>query len=293
VLSEGSVQEYETIHYRKDGVFVPVSLTMSRLTDSDGRTIGTVGISRDISQRKALMSQVMQAERMAAVGRLAAGVAHEVNNPVAVIGEVVGYVQDLLEQDPSIRSPELLQEIREGLPTIQKQVQRCRSVTQRLLAFSRKSVVTIDTADLNAAVDEVLPFVEKEAFFGRVSIHRALAADLPRAQIDEMQLQEVFINLVNNAIQAIGKRGWGNIWVATGMREGRLVVEVRDDGPGIHDEVKDHLFDPFVTTKPAGQGTGLGLSICYGIVKRHDGEITVESKPGAGATFRVLLRPAA
>ncbi|MBI5482299.1 MAG: PAS domain S-box protein [Deltaproteobacteria bacterium] len=291
VRTEGSIQEVDTAHHRKDGVEVPVSLTFSVLKDSQGRPIGTVGISRDISHRKALMNQVLQSERLAAVGRLAAGVAHEVNNPVAVISEVVGYLQDLIEDDPACRSPELVEEIRDSLPKIQRQVVRCRSITQRLLAFSRKSAATGETVAVNAAVEEILPFLEKEAFFAKVTLHRDFAPDLPRVRMDEMQLQEIVINLGNNAVQAIGKRGWGNVWVTTALREGRVIVAVRDDGPGISEQVRDRLFDPFVTSKPPGQGTGLGLSICYAIAKRHDGEITVESTPGAGATFRVFLRP--
>jgi two-component system NtrC family sensor kinase len=289
VRHKGTVRDYETNLVRKDGSLVPVSLTLARLKDSDGNFMGTVGISEDISQRKALVNQVMQSERLAAVGRLAAGVAHEINNPLAVIGEIAGYLQDLLSVDPEIKSPELVAEIKESLPRITQQVMRCRKVTFRLLTFSRKSAARVELADVNAALEEILPFLEKEAQLAQVAIHRDYDRALPRVKIEEMQLQEIFINLISNSLQAIGKRGHGNIWIRTEQRDGKVVTSIRDDGPGIAEEVRDRLFDPFVTTKPPGQGTGLGLSICYGIIKRYGGDIGFESEPGRGTNFWVVL----
>jgi len=289
VRQTGAVRGKETTLVRKDGSPLFVSLTLAQLKDAEGRFIGTVGISEDISQRKALVNQIMQSERLAAVGRLAAGVAHEINNPLAVIGEVAGYLEDLLGADPDGRSETLLQEIRESLPKITKQVMRCRKVTFRLLTFSRKSAARVELADVNAALDEILPFLEKEAQLALVTVHRDYDKELPKVKIEEMQLQEIFINLITNALQAIGKRGYGNIWIRTERREGKVVAIIRDDGPGIAEEVRDRLFDPFVTTKAPGQGTGLGLSICYGIIKRYGGEISFESRPGQGTTFYVIL----
>jgi two-component system NtrC family sensor kinase len=291
VVAEGAVRDHETTLLRKDGAPVPVTLTLAQLKDAEGKMIGTVGMSKDISQRKALAQQVMQSERLAAGGRLAAGVAHEINNPLAVIGEVAGYLQDLLG-DPATPREELLAETRESLPKITRQVQRCRGVTHRLLNFSRKSAVRIEQADVNAALEEILPFLEKEAVLAGVSLERDYQRDLPRVRIEEMQLQEILVNLITNALQAIGKRGHGTIRIGTARQGNRVIVTIRDDGPGIPEEVRDRLFDPFVTSKPPGQGTGLGLSICYGIVKRHDGEITVESTRGVGTSFQVKLRAA-
>jgi two-component system NtrC family sensor kinase len=235
----------------------------------------------------------MQSERLAAVGRLAAGVAHEINNPLAVIGEIAGYLQDLIAEDPAIEGEALVREIVDSLPKITRQVQRCRGVTFRLLNFSRKSAARVELADVNAALDEILPFLEKEAALALVTIHRDYEPSLPRVQIEEMQLQEILINLITNALQAIGKRGFGNIWIVTRRQGTTVMATISDDGPGIAEEVRDRLFDPFVTTKPPGQGTGLGLSICYAIVKRYDGEITVESEPGKGTAFHVSLRASA
>jgi len=169
-----------------------------------------------------------------------------------VIGEIAGYLQDLLAEDPAIDGAQLKAEIRESLPKITRQVQRCRSVTFRLLNFSRKSAARVELADVNAALDEILPFLEKEAMLASVAIHREYQRELPRVQIEEMQLQEIFVNLITNALQAIGKRGHGNVWIATTGQGSKVTVTIRDDGPGIPEEVRDRLFDPFVTSKPPG-----------------------------------------
>jgi two-component system NtrC family sensor kinase len=180
-------------------------------------------------------------------------------------------------------------ELRDGLPKLLAHVRRGRSITSRLLSFARKSEASVEVADVNAALEEVLPFLVKEARLADIQIHRSPAADLPRVRIEELQLEEVLINLLTNSIQAMSSRGHGTIWIEPEVRDARVVVTIRDDGPGIAAEVRDRIFDPFVSTKPLGQGTGLGLSICYGIVKRYDGEIRVESEPGEGATFQVVL----
>ena len=289
VEKKGVVRDYETTLIGKDGHVLPASLTLSQLKDAEGRMIGTVGIGRDISSRKALMEQVLLSERLAAVGRLAAGVAHEINNPLAVIGEIGGFLAECVEDDPGGDDPETIIELQQGLPKLLTQVERCRTITHRLLSFSRKSEAKVKETDISAALEEVFPFLEKEARLANIKIHRDLPADLPKLRIEEVQLQEIFINLINNARQAIGKRGSGNIWLQGESENGKIILTLKDDGPGIPEEVQDKLFDPFVTTKAPGQGTGLGLSICYGIVKRFDGAIAVESTLGQGATFRVIL----
>ena len=290
-VQQGStVDDHDGVLVRKDGTEVPVSMALSRLADSTGESIGTVEISRDISHRRALMNQVIQSERLAAVGRLAAGVAHEINNPLAAIAEVAGYVEDLLGGLIEVDREKLEQELREGLSTITAQVNRCSSITHRLLGFARKSEARVEVADVNAALEEILPFLEKEARMATVQIHRDYPAGIPPVSIEEVQLEEILINLITNSIQAMTERGHGNIWVTASLGEGKVILSVRDDGPGIDEAVRDCLFDPFVSTKPQGHGTGLGLSICYGIVKRYDGEIRVDSEPGEGATFQVVLR---
>lgn len=291
VREHGAVRDHETHLVRKDGSRVPVSMTISRLRDADGAVVGTVTIAKDISARRALLNQVLQSERMAAVGRLASGVAHEINNPLAVIGEIAGYLGELLEDDPAVDDAETRQEMEVGLPKITQQVQRCRAITLRLLSFARKSAARIEVTDVNRALEEILPFVAKEAQLARVEIHKAYTANLPPVRIEEMQLQEIFINLINNAIQAVSteRKADGCVLLETRREGNKVVVEVQDNGPGIEPDVADKIFDPFVTTKAPGVGTGLGLSICYAIVKRYDGEILVGSDPGLGASFQVVL----
>ncbi len=282
------VIDYQTDLLAKDGTAVPVALTMAVLRDSTGEPIGTVGMSRDISHRKALMDQIIQSERLAAVGRLAAGVAHEINNPLAVIGEISGYTLDLLGEegdDPA----EVLAEMRQWLPKIEAQVKRARNITRRMLSFARKSEAEIHIVDLNKALEECVPFLEKEASLAGVTIHEEYQPDLPEVQAEEMQLQEIAINLMKNSIQAMHDQEGGDLWLTTACDGVKVSFTVRDNGPGISEEVRDRLFDPFVTTKPPGKGTGLGLSICYGIVKRYDGEIRVESAEGEGTTFTVIF----
>ena len=289
VKASGVARDYETTLVGKGGHAFPASITLSQLRDAEGRMIGTVGIGRDISSRKALMEQVLLSERLAAVGRLAAGVAHEINNPLAVISEICGFLAECIDDDPAGDDPETFDELKQGLPKLLTQVERCRSITHRLLNFSRKSEVKVKETNISAALEEVMPFLEKEAHLANIEIHCDLPPELPRLRIEEVQLQEIFINLINNARQAIGKRGSGNIWLRGESEQGKFILTVADDGPGIPEEVKDKLFDPFVTTKAPGQGTGLGLSIIYGIVKRYDGAIAVESEQGRGAAFRVIL----
>lgn len=290
VEEKGDVRDIEMNARRKDGSTFPITITISQLKDSTGNTMGTVGISKDISHRKALMEQVMQSDRQAAVGRLAGGVAHEINNPLAMIGEISGYLEDLVSGGPGADAVDIMEELREGLPKIRKHVSRGRSITHRLLSFARKTQVMVEAAEVNASIEEILPFIEKEANLAQISIHEDYEPDLPKVAVEEMLLQEIFINLIKNAIQAMGStQKAGNLWITTRKNGSKIAVTVRDDGPGIADEVRDHLFDPFVTTKPPGKGTGLGLSICYGIIKRYDGEIRVDSVAGKGATFKVIL----
>jgi len=290
VRKGSTVDDHESVLVRKDGTEVPVSMTLSRLFDSAGEPMGTVEISRDISHRKALMNQVIQSERLAAVGRLAAGVAHEINNPLAAIAEIAGYLEDLFNGIVEVDREELEREIHDGLTTITAQVNRCSSITHRLLGFARKSEARVEVADVNEALDEILPFLEKEAEMTKVRIHRDYPAEIPQVSIEEVQLEEILINLITNSIQAMTERGHGNVWIEASSEDGKVVLSIRDDGPGIDESVRDRIFDPFISTKPQGHGTGLGLSICYGIVRRYDGEIRVDSEPGEGATFRVVLR---
>jgi PAS domain S-box-containing protein len=288
-VEQGNTVQDHSFGLCKDGGQMTISITLAQLKDNAGHMIGMVAMSRDVTQRQALINQVIQSERLAAVGRLAAGVAHEINNPMAVIAEISGYLLDVVEAGPTEKQRLLDKEMLEGLPKIAAQVRRCRSITSRLLRFAHKSEVRTEVADVSESLDEILPYLEKQARLAGVQIHRRLNTELPKVSIEDLQLEEVLINLITNAIHAMHPRGYGNIWLFSAHKNSRVILTIKDDGPGIAEEVKDRLFDPFVTTKPVGQGTGLGLSICYGIVKFHHGEILVESEPGNGAIFQIIL----
>ncbi len=289
VEKQGVIRNLEARMRRKDGTTLDALVNLSLLKDSSGLTIGTVGITKDISKRKALIEQVAHTERQAVVGRLASGVAHEINNPLAMIGEIAGYLNDLLSEDAAAAGLDLMAELREGLPKIIGHVKMGRSITQRLLSFARRGEAKPEVTDVNAALKAALPFVARNARLARVTIHEKYTEGLASVGVEDLQLQEVFINIINNAIQALETKTDGNIWIETRALKHKVSVLIRDDGQGIADEVRDRLFDPFVTTKPRGKGTGLGLSICYGIVKRYGGEIRVDSKPGEGAEFEILF----
>ncbi len=283
------IRNWDTTMIRKDRTTLDVLVNCSMLKDSAGRTIGTVAIARDISHRKALMEQVTHSERQAAVGRLAAGVAHEINNPLAMIGEIAGYLNDLLSVDPTETGVDFIAELKDGLPKIIHHVKMGSSITKRLLSFARKGEVKVDVTDVNAALKSSLPFVARNAKLARVTIHENLGENLPPVGVEELQLQEIFINIINNAVQALESKSAGNIKVTSYAEKHKVKVVIEDDGPGIPKEIQKRLFTPFVTTKPVGKGTGLGLSICYGIVKRSGGEIRVDSAMGKGARFEIVF----
>jgi len=289
IMAGKAVQDHSFEMVCKDGKLLPVSLTLSQLRNPTGEMIGTVGISKDISHRKALMGQILQSERMAAVGRLASGVAHEINNPLAIISEIAGFLGEVLEDDSSAGHGILMRELEEALPKIRTQIKRGRDITYRLLQFARKTEMPIEFADVSDALTEILFFLKKECRLAGITIHQDFQPDLPKVALDETQLQEILMNLSKNAIDALTGEGGGNLWLKARREAGKVVISVRDDGPGINDSIRDRLFDPFVSTKSIKQGTGLGLSICYAIVKRCDGEIRVLSEPGQGATFSVFL----
>jgi PAS domain S-box-containing protein len=289
IMSGKPLEDYSYELLCKDETLLPVSITLSQLRNSSGTMIGTVGMSKDISHRKALMTQILQSERMAAVGRLASGVAHEINNPLAIISEIAGFLSELAEDESEGRRTEIIQELREAIPKIRKQIERGRDITHRLLQFARKTEMAIEYADVNTVVKEILPFLVKECRLAGVTIHRDCQRDLPKVALDETQLQEILMNLTKNAIDALTGQGGGNIWLETREEKGKVVISVKDDGPGIDDAIRDRLFDPFASTKSIKQGTGLGLAICYAIVKRCDGEIRALSEPSGGASFQVFL----
>ena len=198
-----------------------------------------------------------------------------------------GWIEDLLgEEEPASESN--LEEIGRAVGQIRVQGNRCKEITYKLLSFARKTDPTVREVDLNEVVDEVIGLTSQKTRYANVHIETELSPNLPTIQASPSELQQVLLNLVNNAIDAIERPG-GIVTVATRPAGDEVVLEVRDTGKGIPEANLARIFDPFFTTKPVGQGTGLGLSICYGIVEKMGGRITVESEIEKGTTFTVFL----
>ncbi len=242
------------------------------------------------AERDLLNEQVIEAGKLASVGELAAGIAHEINNPVAIMMEEAGWVTDILA-DEDRGSPSNLEEMRRALEQIRVQGARCKEITHKLLSFARKTDSRLKELDINDLVAEMAELTEKRARYVNVRLKTDLAPNLPHVAGSPSELQQLLLNLINNALDSMEKNG-GDLTIATRAAGDRVELAVSDTGHGIPKAVLPRIFDPFFTTKAVGKGTGLGLSICYGIVKKLGGEITVESAPDQGATFRVSL-PAA
>jgi two-component system NtrC family sensor kinase len=227
----------------------------------------------------AMQARVAQSERLASLGMLAAGVAHEINNPLGGILALTGLtVEDMRGDDPN----------RENLEEVIRQTERCRDIVKGLLVFSRQSKSNIQLLDLNKVIEDTLFLVTKQALFFNINLVQDLAFDLPRVLADGSQCQQVFMNILMNAVQAMDERGTITI-VTRCVAPHSVEVAISDTGHGIPADQIDRIFDPFFTTKASGTGTGLGLSIAYGIVTTHHGTISVQSEVGKGSTFTVRL----
>jgi len=234
-------------------------------------------------RREAAIAETEHASKLASIGRLAAGIAHEINNPLAVINEKAGLMKDILQLFGDFPNKEKFLSI---VFSITDSVDRCRTITQRLLGFARRMDVSLEIIDINETIKEVIGFLEKEILYRNVHLDMDLPESLPKIESDRGLLQQVFLNIANNAIDAL--KDGGTLAIVTGKKdEDTLQIIIRDNGHGIPREVLKHIFEPFFTTKEKGKGTGLGLSISYGIMQKLGGTILVESEVDRGSTFTV------
>jgi two-component system NtrC family sensor kinase len=223
--------------------------------------------------------QLLHSEKLAAVGQLISGVAHELNNPLTAI---LGYSQ-LLTSSGQVGPLAI-----GYTEKIYKQAQRTHRIVQNLLSFARQHKPERMPVRVNTILEDTLALRDYDLRMGKIRVHLDLLQGLPEISADAHQLQQVFLNLINNALDAILENGEdGDLWVRTDSEEHVVFIEFTDSGPGVKDASR--VFDPFYTTKPVGKGTGLGLSICYGIITEHGGTIQVKNQPTGGATFRVEL----
>lgn len=234
-------------------------------------------IIKNINDKKQMEQQIAQADKLAALGELSAGVAHEINNPLGII---LGYTQLLLKEKSGFE---------EDLKTIEKHVKNCKTVVSDLLAFSRKGSLKTKRVDVTAVIDGVIKFLANHTDFRNVEIALDLFREKPLIiSGNEQELAQVIINLVINACHAVEKNGRIEIETKQGA-DGQILITVKDNGTGIRKKHFPRIFDPFFTTKPVGQGTGLGLSVGYGIIHRHGGDISARNREERGAAFTIRL----
>ncbi len=285
--TDGSVNNYLLRLRRADGNPAWVELTARADPPTKDGSVRIEALVRDVSERKKLddetrdiYHQLLQAEKMAALGQTMSGVAHELNNPLATILNWAERLSQRTLDDP----------VRRGLETILSEAERAARIVRNLLTFARKRQTTRAMVDINQVVRETLALRAYDQRVTNISVIDALAAGLPQVFADGHQLQQVLLNLVINAEQAmLSAHGRGVLVVRTWHHADQesVVLEINDDGPGIPEELQPKIFDPFFTTKEVGKGTGLGLTVAYAIVQEHGGRIRLESQPNAGASFFV------
>ena len=261
-------------------------VTATPIEDSVGQNRALIFL-RDVTEKRQQELQLLQAEKMSSIGLLAAGVAHEINNPLT---SVAGYAEALLRRfrdDPEMREDPRLEVFPKYLNVIIKESYRCKGIIDCLLSFSRKSDGSIEKVDINLILHEVLELVRYKSRYEKVEIREELQPDLPLVHCDAAGLRQVFMNLLINAHQAI--KGTGAVEISTKDNGSEVIIQVKDTGCGILPDQLDHIWDPFFTTKSVGQGLGLGLAVTYNIIKKQGGEIQVESKQGKGSKFTVRL----
>jgi len=271
---------FEITHLHKNGNLILLETSGIPFFDSAGNFKGFAGINKDITERKRIQEQLVIADRLASVGELASGIAHELNNPLT---GVIGFAQIALDKD-------IPDYVREDVQIVYSEAQRAAQVVKNLLTFARKHPLAKQLMSINSIIEKVLELRAYEQKVNNIQVNTHFAPELPEVMADYFQLQQVFLNIVINAEYfMIEAHNGGNLTITTEMAEGTIRASFADDGPGIAEENLGHLFDPFFTTKEVGSGTGLGLSICHGIVAEHGGRIYAESEPGKGATFIVEL----
>ncbi|HSO18479.1 MAG TPA: ATP-binding protein [Desulfosarcina sp.] len=233
-----------------------------------------------------LNTQLIQQDKLAALGKMAAGIAHEINNPLAVIGEKAGWMEDLLAEEEFKDSPNY-KEFAASIGKIEEHVDRARKITHSMLGFARRMEPRLDDVEINRVLDQTIDILSNHARINDIEIKKHFTERLPVIASDQSQLQQVFMNLINNAIDAIGSDG--SVDITTRLDKESISISIHDDGPGIPAALQRKIFDPFFTTKHDGKGTGLGLSISYSIIEKLGGRIAVESREGEGTTFTVTL----
>lgn len=293
-FSSGHSNCFEIKLLRRDGSEVIGSLSLTTITDQFGHIVEVAGICRDITNRLKLQEDLIQTERLAAIGKMAAGVAHEINNPLAIIEMISGVIDETLvdaEIDAESRS-----ELREAVDSLLLQTRRCASITHSLLGFSRKSKGAKISVKVTDILDELIALMRPELRRIDVTISKDFTQDLPLIETDITLLEQVLVNLVRNALDAIEEKAPDSpeLGISAELCEdpdegARIAITITDNGIGIEEDNLNQIFDLFYTSKPPGKGTGLGLSIVHNILNKLGGDISVESEVGVGTSFTLML----
>lgn len=283
---KGKLKSYQVDFLRKDGETIPISLNAAIVYEGD-REIATIGFFHDLRETLRIKQelektqvQLLQAEKMSALGKLAAGVAHQLNNP---LGGIMLYAQLVLEEH------QLDEKVRDDLKRILKDAKRCQDTVRELLEFTRQTRHLMQPQDINQSISRTLFLLENHTMFQNIEIIKDLTPSLPPLSVDIQQINHVFLNIFVNAAQAM--KGKGKLIIKTYRvpNHDRVGIAITDTGCGISRENLPHIFEPFFTTKEEGEGTGLGLSLVYGIVQIHGGTIRATSKINKGTTFIIEL----
>jgi len=280
----------ELAFFRIKGINRQFEMVSSPLKNPDLPEYRVLIFKRDVTLEKEYQAKYYHAEKMATIGVLATGVAHEVNNPLMAVSGYAEGIQRRIARFEADLPPELAEDLREYSDTILSECRRCRDIVRSLLNFGHPISSVFSPISVNDVVKDTLRLLQYQLKKEHhISVEVSLNNNLPHIYGDAPQLKQVLLNLLTNAIDAIGD-GEGSIRVNTRFKGDKDVcLEVSDSGRGIPQSVMDNMFDPFFTTKPVGKGIGIGLSTCYNIVKEHKGEIEVESEVGKGTTFIVSL----
>jgi PAS domain S-box-containing protein len=287
---EGSAGRSDFPLQHKAGHAIYFDISLISLTDADGQFAGTVGICRDIAPWKKFQEDLIRVDRLAEIGRTASGIVHEINNPVAVIGEISGWIE-VVVNDAKGLGQEDRDELETAVQHIIKQVKRCRNITQQLLSYVRDSEPTQSSLDVHELLKETVSFLNPELKHKDIEVVLDFMEGPLLLHSDKQMLEQVFVNLISNAIYAVKEKGGtgGRIVLKTSKNDSMLEIKISDNGTGISEENQKQMHDLFFSTKPSGKGTGLGLPICQNIIKKLGGGFSFETKVGEGTTFIVKL----
>lgn len=308
LLEEGKTHNIEMSYLTRGGESIPMSFSVSLMRDEEGARMGMIMVARDMRKTKELLqstkraarrdrrkaqelkkayeklqnlqTQLIHSEKLASVGRLAAGVAHEINNPLTGILTFTHLLLSEMSEDNPVR---------DELNVIAREAKRCKLITQNLLDFARQTEPEKVSTNINKLIKETLSIVENQAPFQNIRIVKSLNPSLPCLLIDPNQIQQVLMNVLLNAQEAMPRGGFLTISTDFTEDDNSLEIKFIDTGYGISEENLEKIFDPFFTTKEVGTGTGLGLAVSYGIIKSHGGQITIYSKKGRGTTVLIKL----